>query len=62
MTKIAVQLVISIFANAAGVEHDDVGVIFAACLLVAVCGKKPSDAFRVMLIHLAPVGANDVTA
>ena len=62
MTKIAVQLIVSILTNAARIEHDDVGVVFVACLLVAVCGKKPSNALRVMLIHLTPIGANDVTA
>jgi len=62
VAQIAVQLVVSIFSNTARVEDDDVGIILIARLFISVSRQKARDAFRVMLIHLAPVSTNDIAA
>ena len=52
-----VQLVVGVLPDAAGVEHDDVGGVEIVGGLHAVGREQARDALRVVLVHLAPVGA-----
>ena len=56
----AVQLLIGVLANTAGVENYEIGVIFAFGSLHAVLLEQPGDALGVMSIHLAPKGAHNI--
>ena len=58
----AVELVVGVLADAAGVEHDDVGVVDAPGLHQPVGLQQPGDALRVVLVHLAPEGAQEEAA
>ena len=58
--KCAVQLFVGVFANATGVQHDDVCVIFALDALHAVLFEQARNALGVVGIHLAPKGAHHI--
>ena len=58
----SVQLVVSIFANAASIEHEHVGFIFRRGLVHAVGVEQAGDSLRIVLVHLAPVGADHILA
>ena len=55
----AVQAVVGVLPDAAGVEHDDVGVVLGCRLDQAVVGQQRGDALRVVLVHLAPERADE---
>ena len=60
MAEVAVELVVGVLADAARVEHDDVGVVLRSRRHQPVGLEQPGDALRVVLVHLAPEGAHDV--
>ncbi len=60
--EVAVELVVGVLADAAGVEHHHVGVVEAMGGLEAVGGQQTLDALRVVLVHLAPEGAHEEAA
>ena len=62
LAEVAVELVVGVLADAAGVEHDDVGVVDVGGRAQAVGLEEAGDALGVVLVHLAPVGAHDVGA
>ncbi|CAB4692403.1 unannotated protein [freshwater metagenome] len=61
VTEGAVQLVVGVLPDATRVQHHHIGVFFGFGLHEAVFLQQSSDAFGVVLVHLAPEGANDVT-
>ena len=56
----AVELVVGVLPDAAGVEDDDVGLVEVGGGLHAVGLEQPGDPLRVVLVHLAPEGADQV--
>ena len=60
MAEIAVQLVVGVLPDAARVEHHDVGVVLRLGPHHPVGLEQPGDAFGVVLVHLAPVGAQHI--
>ena len=62
VAEIAVQLVVGVLPDAAGVEHDDVGIVLGVRTHHAVGLEQAGDALGVVLVHLAAVGADDVAA
>ena len=50
------DLLLGLIANGAGVVHDEVGVLFALDLLVALGDERADDFFGVVEIHLATKG------
>ena len=60
VAELAVELVVGVLPDAAGVEHDDVGVVLRGGRHQAVGLEQPGDALGVVLVHLAPVGADGV--
>ena len=56
--EVAVELVVGVLADAAGVEHHDVGRLEVVGRLHALGREQPGDALGVVLVHLAPVGAH----
>jgi hypothetical protein len=61
VTEIAVEPVVGVLPDRAGVEHDDVGVL-GARLLVPRGLEQPSHPLGVVHVHLTPVGADRVAA
>ena len=57
LTQSAVQLVVGILANGAGIEHDEVGVI-PLSLRVTGSFEQTGDSLTIVNIHLAAEGAN----
>ncbi len=53
-----VQLVVGVLADRAGVEHDQVGVVQPGRRLQALGLQQPGQALGVVLVHLAPEGAD----
>ena len=62
MTKVSVGFGVGAFANATGVDHHDIGCLFGLGKHQAVGFEHSGDALGVVLIHLAPICANDVAA
>ena len=62
VSEVAVELVVGVLTDRAGVEHHDtrVGDIVGPRHTVGV--EQPGDALRVMLVHLAAEGADQVGA
>ena len=58
----AVQLVVGVLANAAGVEHHHVGVGLVGDRDVVVVFEQAGDSLGVVLVHLTPKGVDDVAA
>ena len=58
LAEVPVQLVVGVLADAAGVEHDDVGLLQVVGADHAICREHRGDALGVVLVHLAPEGAN----
>ena len=58
----AVELVVGVLADAAGVEHDHVGLVRPLGGLQTVGLEQAGDALGVVLVHLAPEGANEIGA
>ena len=56
----AVELVVGVLPDAAGVEHDDIRVLHVDGGHVAVGLEQPGEALGVVLVHLAPEGAHQV--
>ena len=56
--EVAVELVVGVLTDAARVEDDDVGRLEVVGRLHALGREQPGDALRVVLVHLAPVGAH----
>ena len=60
VTERAVELVVGVLADAAGVEHHDIGVVDRVGRRHAVGLEQPGDALGVVLVHLTPEGADQV--
>ena len=60
VTKGPVQLVVGVLANATRVEHDDIRLVERVGGFHAVGFEQPGDALGVVLIHLAPMGADHI--
>ena len=60
MAQGAVELVVGIFANAAGVQHHNISVVIGLCARHAVGLQKPRNTFGVVFVHLAPKGAHNI--
>jgi hypothetical protein len=58
----AVEAVVGVLADGAGVEQDEVGVLLGGCAPVAEGLEHAGGAARVVLVHLAPEGADEVAA
>ena len=56
--QVAVELVVGVLPDAAGVEHDDVGLLEVVGRLQAVGHQEAGQALGVVLVHLAPEGAD----
>ncbi len=62
MAEVPVQLVVGVLADAARVEHDDVRLVEDLGTRQSLRGEHRRDAFGVVLVHLAPEGANEESA
>ena len=62
VADIAVELVVGVLPNRAGVEHHDVGVGTVRSAPVAGGLQQTRKALRIMDVHLAAVGANLIGA
>ena len=60
--EVAVELVVGVLADAAGVQHDDVGRLDIVRRLHAFGREQARDAFGVVFVHLAPEGAHEEPA
>ena len=60
--EVAVELVVGVLADAARVQHDDVGRLEIVGGLHALGREQARDAFGVVLVHLAPEGAHEEPA
>ena len=56
--EVAVELVVGVLADAARVEHDHVGGVDVVGRHQPVRREEARDALGVVLVHLAPVGAD----
>ncbi len=61
-TEVAVELVVGVLSDAAAVEHHDIGVLCIGSRDEAIGLEQPGDAFGIVLVHLAPEGADEVRA
>ena len=59
VAEVAVELVVGVLPDAAGVEHDDVGRVEVVGRLHALGREQSGDPLGVVLVHLAPVGAHE---
>ena len=59
-TEIAVQLLVGVLADGAGVEHDNVGIFWSVGRRHAIRLEQPADPLGVVLVHLAPEGPDEV--
>ena len=57
-----VQALIGVLADAAGVEHHDIRVLHGGRRLQAVSHQQSGEPLRVVLVHLAPEGADEIGA
>ena len=62
VAEVAVELVVGVLPDRAGVEDDDVGLLVGRCRDVARLLQQPGQALGVVDVHLAPVGADLVGA
>ena len=62
VAEVAVQLVIGILTDAAGVEHHYIGFMLIVGRDQAIGLEEAGNALRIVFVHLTPVGANDVAA
>jgi hypothetical protein len=60
VTELAVELVVGVLTDAAGVEDHHVGVVLGRGGHEAVGLQQPGEPLGVVLVHLAPVGADGV--
>ena len=56
----SVELVVGVLPDAAGVEHDDVGLFHRSRWDHAFGLQQAGNPLAVVLVHLAPIGANGV--
>jgi hypothetical protein len=54
MAKRSVQLVVSVFTNAACVQDNNIGFVISFDAFQTIGFKKPRNTFGVVRIHLAP--------
>src|SRR5947199_10873100 len=62
MAEVAVELVVGVLPDAARVEEDDVSLLDIVGGLHAVGFEQASKTLGVVLVHLAPEGADEVLA
>ena len=56
----AVEAPVRVLADTARVEDDHVGVLLGGCRFQAVGHEQPGQALGIVLVHLAPEGANEI--
>ena len=56
VAEVPVEFVVGVLPDAAGVEHDEIGLVGGAGRLHALLREQPGQALRVVLVHLAPEG------
>ncbi|CAB4602333.1 unannotated protein [freshwater metagenome] len=61
-TKMAIELVVGILTNTAGIEHHNIGRFIGIGEHQAVGFEQARDAFRIVLVHLTPIGADGIAA
>ena len=54
----AVQLVVGVLTNTAGVQHHDIGIGIIVCPRHSIGLQEACDSFGVVFVHLTPKGAN----
>jgi hypothetical protein len=62
VTEISVEPIVGVLADAAGVEHDDIGVVLRIDGDETIGIEQPGDALGIVFVHLTPVGVHDVAA
>ena len=62
VAEVAVELVVGVLADAAGVDDDNVSLSLVGHRNETVGIEQPSDSLGVVFVHLAPVGAHDIGA
>ena len=60
VAEVAVEPVVRVLPDAARVEHDHIGVGLIVHLDEPLVVEQPRDALGVVLVHLTPVGVDDV--
>lgn len=58
--EIAVQLVVGVLPDATGVENHDIGIVIGRNSDQSARFEETGDPLRVVLVHLASVGAHDI--
>ncbi len=56
----AVEPLVCVLPDAAGVEDDDIGLLHGGGGLHAVCHQEPGQPLRVVFVHLAPERADEI--
>ena len=62
VAKVAVEPVVGVLPHGAGVEDHEIGLLAVSDGRIARCVQDPGDAFGVVGVHLAPVGAHLIGA
>ena len=60
--EVSVELVVGVLTNATGVEHHDIGVLIGIGEHEPVRFEQARYAFRIVLVHLTPIGADGIAA
>ena len=60
MTQCAVQLVVSVFPDAARVEDDHIGIGLGVDTDETIGFEQPGDSLRIVLVHLTPEGLDQI--
>ena len=56
LTEDSEESLVSIFANAAGIDHNNVRFECILLMCISHCLEQTGDILRIMLIHLAAIG------
>jgi hypothetical protein len=62
MAEVTVEAVVGVLPDAAGVQDDDIGRLHVLRALVALRLEQARHPLRIVLVHLAPEGADEVPA
>ena len=62
LSEVAVELVVGVLPDAAGVEHDDVSIVQVGGRHHAVSLEEAGQLFGIVLVHLASESADQIAA
>ena len=62
VAQVAVQLVVGVLSDTARVEHHNIGFRLRFGAYETISFKEAGDPLGIVIVHLAPHGAHDVTA